>query len=66
MNCDIIRGRIAEKRTSQKRLALEMGITPQSLSRKMTGKRQFTVDEAAKLCSLLEIPTDKRVEIFLA
>ena len=49
MNCDIIRGRIAEKRTSQKRLALEMGITPQSLSRKMTGKRQFTVDEAAKL-----------------
>lgn len=65
LNCNIIRGKIAEKGTSQKRLAVEMGITPQSLSRKLTGKRQFTVDEAAKLCSLLEIPTDKRAEIFL-
>lgn len=65
MNYNVIRGKIAEKRTSQKKLAIEMGITPQSLSRKLTGKRQFTVEEAARLCYLLEIPLEKRAEIFL-
>lgn len=65
MNYNIIRGKIAEKRTSQKKLAGEMGIAPQSLSRKLNGKRQFTVEEAACLCKLLGIPTEKRAEIFL-
>ena len=65
MNYDIVRGMIAERRTSQKQIAEKMGITPQSLSRKLNQKRSFTVQEATKLCELLDIPIDRRAEIFL-
>ena len=65
MNYDFIRGRIAENRTSQKEIALKMGIAQQSLSRKLNGKRPFTVEEATKLSDLLGIPLGKRAEIFL-
>ncbi len=65
MNLDIIRGKIAEQRSSQKKIAEQMGISQQSLSRKMTGKRSFTVEEATELCALLNIPVEKRAEIFL-
>lgn len=65
MNYDFIRGRIAENRTSQKEIALKMGISQQSLSRKLNGKRPFTLKEATKLSDLLSIPPEKRAEIFL-
>ena len=50
MNYSVLRGKMAEAGYTQGRLAQEIGIAPQSLSRKLKGKRQFTVGEAALLC----------------
>lgn len=65
MNTDIIRGKIAEKRKSQSIIAKEIGISAQSLCRKLNGKRQFTVIEATKLCEALDISIEERAKIFL-
>lgn len=65
MDYNFIRGKIAEKRTSQKKVAAEMGISEQSLNRKLNGKRAFTVEEATKICDILEISPHRRAEIFL-
>lgn len=65
MNYNFIRGQIAEKRTSQRKVAEEMGISEQSLNRKLNGKRVFTVEEATKICNILDIPLNRRAEIFL-
>lgn len=65
LNYNFIRGQIAEKRTSQRKVAAEMGISEQSLNRKLSGKRAFTVEEAKKICDILDIPPHRRAEIFL-
>lgn len=65
MNYNLIRGLIAEKRTSQREVARKMGVSAQSLNRKINGKRSFTVEEATKLCEILAIPVSRRAEIFL-
>lgn len=48
-------GRIAEKGYTRARLALEIGITPHTLSAKLKGRGYFTQDEILKLCMILEI-----------
>ncbi len=65
MNYDFIRGRMAERRICQKDIAQMMGISVQSFNRKINAKRSFTVEEATKLCDILDIPGTKRAEIFL-
>lgn len=65
MNYDYIRGRMAEYRVSQREVAQLMGISVQSFNRKINSKRAFTVEEATSLCNILNIPTQKRAEIFL-
>lgn len=51
---------------TQVRLAEELEITQNSLSSKITGKSEFTLSEAIKICECLNI-TDisKRAELFL-
>lgn len=65
MNFDAVRGKMAEQRKTQKALADALGMTPQSLCRKLNGKRQFTVSEASRLCTALNIPYKERAKIFL-
>lgn len=62
MNSDILKGKIVEKKYTQKRLAEEMGITIQSLNAKLNKRSQFTIDEAVKIISILEI--ENPIEIF--
>ena len=65
MNYAVLRGKMAEAGYSQARLASEIGITPQSLSRKLQGKRQFTVGEAAAISMCLSLDTATKAIIFL-
>lgn len=62
MNSDILKGKIVEKKYTQKRLAEEIGITIQSLNAKLNKRSQFTIDEAVKIISILEI--ENPIEIF--
>jgi transcriptional regulator with XRE-family HTH domain len=63
MNADALRGKMAERRYTQARLAQEIGISAQSLSRKLTGKREFRLNEVLAICRCLNI--DDPANIFL-
>lgn len=51
---------------TQVSLAVELGISKNALSLKMTGQRPFTLSEASKLCKLLHIEdNNEKAAIFL-
>lgn len=51
---DLLRGKIAEKGYTQKRVAKELGITPKTFYLKMQ-KKVFRSDEIYKMMQLLDI-----------
>ena len=55
MNSDMLKGKMTEKKYTQKKLAKEMGITTQALNAKLNKRSSFTIDEATKIISILEI-----------
>lgn len=66
-NMNKLRGIMAEKGLSQKALAAKVGISTSNLSQKMTGKVSFNVDEAWKICDVLEILDPQiKCQIFLS
>lgn len=62
MNSNKLKGKMIEKSYTQKNLAKELGITPQSLNAKINKRSQFTLDEVVKIISILDI--DNPMEIF--
>ncbi|MCQ2286499.1 MAG: DUF739 family protein [Bacteroidales bacterium] len=50
-----LRGRIIEKCGSQNEFAANLGLSARTISAKMTGKNNFSMDEIVAICSLLEI-----------
>lgn len=50
-----LRARIVEKGKTQKEVAIEIGISPMSLSRKLAEKREFRLAEIVNLCKCLDI-----------
>lgn len=63
MNANKIRAKIVEQGMTQGEVAKIIGISPNSFSRKLLGKRDFLLSEVIALCSVLEL--DKPEEIFL-
>jgi plasmid maintenance system antidote protein VapI len=59
-----IRAAMKRKEKGVVDLAKEIGMAPNSLSRKLVGKSQFTIAEAVKLVKVLEI--DNPVDIFFS
>lgn len=61
-----LRGVMAERGITQRRLAKATGMSASNLSTKITGKNPFNVDEANKICEELGI-TDPalKCQIFL-
>lgn len=55
MNVNLIRGKIAECGLTQQELAEKAGISGNSLSRKLSGKRDFRLEEVKKICVVLGI-----------
>ena len=64
MNVNLLKGRMAEKQITQGALAAEIGISENSLSRKMLGKREFRLSEVISICEVLDIDNPK--DIFFA
>lgn len=54
-----LRGKIIEKYGSQMKFAKEIGITNETLSRKMQGKSYFRQDEIYKISNLLGIAREQ-------
>lgn len=55
MNANLIRGKIAEAGLTQGELASKIGMSSNSLSRKLSGKRDFRLEEVCRICSELKI-----------
>lgn len=62
MSFDKLKGKMAEKKVSQERLAKALGISVQSLNAKINGRSQFTLEEVIKITELLSIT--EPVDIF--
>lgn len=63
MNANLIKAKMKEKGVTQAEVAKMIGISTNSLSRKMLGKRDFKLSEVRMLCDALSI--ENRAEIFL-
>lgn len=61
MNANLLRAAIAERGMNQARLADAIGISSNSLSRKMTGKREFSVAEASAIARVLRLENPQRI-----
>lgn len=63
MNANKLRAKIKEKGLTQEKVAKIIGISENSLSRKLNGKKDFRLGEVILLCQALQI--DNVEEIFL-
>ncbi|MCI5533866.1 MAG: helix-turn-helix transcriptional regulator [Firmicutes bacterium] len=55
MNANLLKGKMAEKGVNQKELAQAIGISINSMSRKLSGKREFQLSEAVAISDFLQL-----------
>ena len=55
MNMNLLKGAIASNGITQKELAKIIGMSNNSLSRKIQGQREFTLGEVVSICKALNI-----------
>lgn len=66
MNTNKLKAAIVGAGYTQSELAQKIGISKNTLSDKVNGKKRMFLDEALKLCTLLDIQSDyEKVQIFL-
>ena len=65
INIKLLKGKMVEEGYTQRKLATAIGVSPQTLSRKFQGRRQFTIGEALAICDILRLNQDQRMAIFL-
>lgn len=64
MNANKVKAKIKENGFSQRDVAERAGMSENSLSRKLLGKRDFTLSEVVTLCEVLHIENPQ--EVFLS
>lgn len=63
MQAQLLRAEMVKRKITQGKLAKEVGMSQNSMSRKLNGKRHFTVEEATKISLYLQLENPS--EIFL-
>ena len=62
-----LKGKIAERGFTQGELAKAIGISDNSMTNKMSGRRDFTIGEIDRICKVLQISDCvTKAQIFLA
>ena len=61
MNANLLRAAMAEKGMNQTELAKAIGISANSMSRKLNGRRDFTISEAAAIASALNLKAPQHI-----
>lgn len=56
-----IRAEVARRRLSQVKLAEQVGIRQQALSRRLNGTTPFRIDELARIAEVLDMPLSELV-----
>lgn len=66
LNRNKLIGKMAERGMTQRALAEVLGCAENTLSDKLNGKREFRLDEASRICDVLDIADPgERAAIFL-
>ena len=65
MNLDKLRGRLVEKRYTQEKIAVKLGLSLRSVNRRLTSQKPLNNNEIPKLKKLLNLSNDEVAEIFL-
>ena len=66
MNNKKLNNTIKDKGLKKQFVALELGITPYGLAKKLNGENEFKVSEMVKLSNLLDLSEQEKNEIFFA
>lgn len=67
LNKNLLKAAIVKAGTTQEKLAENIGISPNTLSSRMTGASCFDTDEIDKICEVLNIVNNsEKADIFLA
>lgn len=61
MNANLLKAAMAEKGMNQAQLAKAIGISANSMSRKLNGKRDFSLSEVAAITEVLELVDPQRI-----
>ncbi|MEL4860527.1 helix-turn-helix transcriptional regulator [Pseudoflavonifractor phocaeensis] len=61
MNARLLRAALAEHGMTQGKLAYSIGISENSMSRKIQGRREFTISEADRICEILKIADPAKI-----
>lgn len=66
MNHAKLRGKIAESGFTQAQIAADLGISANTMTKKMNNRAEFNLSEVIKLCEILSISeATEKAEIFL-
>lgn len=66
MNANLLKAAMAEKGMNQAKLAKAIGISANSMSRKLNGKRDFSLSEVAAITEVLELTAPQRIFLPMA
>ena len=67
MQPNLLRAKIVENQLSQKEVAKALGLSENTMTKRLSGKTAFNTDEVIKLCDLLNIVDDvEKSRIFLS
>lgn len=61
VNPNLLKGKMAEKGVNQTELARAIGISTNSMSRKLSGKREFQLSEAVAISKFLELTNPSEI-----
>ena len=66
MNANLLKAAMAGKGMNQAQLAKAIGISANSMSRKLNGKRDFSLSEVAAITEVLELTDPQRIFLPMA
>lgn len=66
VNTDMLRSKIAERRTNVSKVAERMGVDKTTLYRRIADSSSFTIGEVCKITEILELSHDEAVSIFFS
>lgn len=66
MKVNILRGKLVEAGITQRDLAEKLSLSVTSITRKMNGLNEFTLNEVVQICNVLNLDDADKLRIFFA
>ena len=66
VNVDLLRSKIAERRTNVSEIAADMGVDKATLYRRIADSGSFTIGEVEKITEILKLSHDEAISIFFS